>query len=82
MIRQNAEIVADMLCGNISGFLQKTMYGDVWAEVNPEVDDSAYLHPDGHIVIARKEMDGCQICYGTWPYNLSVSCSITHRAHC
>ena len=38
------------------------MYGDAWAEVNPEADDSACLHPDGHIVIARKEMDASKCC--------------------
>ena len=33
--------------GEVAGFLQKTSYGIVWADLIAEAEDSGYLHPDG-----------------------------------
>ncbi len=49
--------VAELVCnttnvtayhGEIAGFLQKTSYGTVWADLIAEAEDSGYLHPDGY----------------------------------
>ena len=34
--------------GEVAGFLQKTLYGTVWADFIAEAEDSGYLHPDGY----------------------------------
>ncbi len=32
----------------VAGFLQKTSYGTVWADLIAEAEDSGFLHPDGY----------------------------------
>ncbi len=34
--------------GEVAGFLQKTSYGTVWADLIAEAEDSGFLHPDGY----------------------------------
>ena len=49
--------IAELVCsttnaiadhGEIAGFLQKTTYGTVWADLIAEAEDSGFLHPDGY----------------------------------
>jgi len=34
--------------GEVAGFLQRTSYGIVWADLIAEAEDSGFLHPDGY----------------------------------
>jgi len=46
LVYGTASITADH--GEVAGFLQKTLYGTVWADLIAEAEDSGYLHPDGY----------------------------------
>jgi len=46
LVYGTASITADH--GEVAGFLQKTLYGTVWAHLIAEAEDSGFLHPDGY----------------------------------
>jgi len=46
LVYDTGSIAADH--GEVAGFLQKTSYGTVWADLIAEAEDSGYLHPDGY----------------------------------
>ena len=52
----------------IAGFVQKTLYGKVWADLLADAGDSGYLHPDGCDGHRFKEVGWKPVGYACYDY--------------